>query len=210
MAQVLALGDVLRVRVACYTANQVGINTVHYRVSTVGGSSQTDAQVALYMDTLLETRYKTVLSAQAKYRGVSVQKIRPLPVTVPQVSTAFDGVGSVAGDMLATQVSGIVTSQTALAGPANRGRAYIPFPGESDNGVSAAPVPAYVTGIDDIGSELFTPHPVGLAPNQITITPVIYHRATATFTDIVGWVARSQWATQRRRGAYGKFNSVPF
>lgn len=210
MATTLALGDIIRVRVACYTSNQQGINVVHYRVSTSNGSGQTDAQVALALDTNLEVRYKAVISAQARYRGVSVQKIRPLPVAYPQVSTAFDGVGTVAGDMLATQVSGIVTAITNLAGPKYRGRVYIPFPGEGNSDADGIPTNAYVGNIDDIGDELFSPISVGVGPNDIVLTPVINHRATATYTDITGWIARQKWATQRRRGSYGKTNPTPF
>lgn len=210
MATTLALGDVVRLRVASYTANQQGINVIHYRVSTSNGSGQTDLQVATAIDSNLESRYKAVLSVAARYRGVSVQKIRPLPVAFPQVVVANDGVGTVAGDMLATQVSGIVTSITNLAGPKYRGRVYIPFPGEGSSDANGIPTNAYVGNIDDIGDELFSPLSIGVAPNDIVLQPVIFHRATNTFTDITGWVSRQKWATQRRRGSYGKTNPTPF
>lgn len=210
MPTTLALGDIIRVRAASYTANQQGINVVHFRVSSVNGSSQTDLQVATALDTAMEGRYKAALSAQARYRGISVQKIRPLPVTFPQIVTANDGVGLVAGDLMSTQTSGIISSQTNLAGPGFRGRAYIPFPGEASNDVDGTPTAAYVSLIDDLGEMLYEAHPVGAGPNDIVITPVLFHRATATFTDITGFVARDKWATQRRRGSYGKTNPTPF
>jgi len=210
MATNLALGDIIRVRIACYTANQQGINVVHFRVSNVAGTAVTDAAVAAALNTVYAPRYKACLSEQARYRGVSVQRIKPLPATFPQIVTSSDGVGTVTGDMMSTQTSGIISSQTNFAGAKYRGRVYIPFPGEDDNDVLGVPENAYVTNIDDLGDELFTSTIIGTAPNETTLVPGIYHRADQTFTDITNFVARQKWATQRRRGSYGKTNPTPF
>lgn len=210
MATTLALGDIIRVRVACYTSNQQGINVAHFRVSNVTGTSQTDFQVANAFDTTLAPRYKAAINVSARYRGVSVQRIRPLPPTFPQIITASDGVGTVAGDLLSTQVSGIASSQTNFAGAAFRGRVYIPFASEASNDAVGIPTAAYVLLIADIAEELFTPVTIAVGANGLTLVPVVYHRAAGTATDITNYIARQKWATQRRRGSYGKTNPTPF
>lgn len=210
MAVTLAGGDICRLRVACYTANQVGINVAHFQVTSVTGTSRNDAQVADDFNTSLAPRYKTALSAQARFRGVSFQRILPLPPTFPQIVTTLDGVGLVAGDMLATQTSGIVSAKTEFAGAKYRGRVYIPFPGEASSDVNGIPIAQYVTDIEDIGEELYTPVVLGAGGNTVTLTPCIFHRATGTATKIDGFTARQKWATQRRRGSFGQVNPTPF
>lgn len=210
MPQVLNLGDILRLRVVCYTANQVGVNTVHYKVIAKAGAGQTDAQVAVAIDTTLEPRYKTILSVGARYRGCSIQRIAPGFPTLPATSFALDGPGLVLGDMLAGQVSGIISSRTNLAGPKYRGRAYIPFPGETDNAATGVPVAGYVTAIDDIADEFYTNWALGAGADTLEIEPCIWHRSDGTTTPITSYLSRNVWATQRRRGAYGRMNLPPF
>jgi len=210
MPVTLAGGDICRLRIACYTANQVGINVVHWQVTSLTGTGRTDAQVADDFNTDLAPRYKTVLSAQARFRGVSFQRILPLPPTFPQIVTTLDGVGLVAGDMAPTQTSGIVSAKTEFAGAKYRGRVYIPFPGEASSDSNGIPIAQYVTDIEDIGDELYTSIVLGGGGNTVTLTPVIYHRSTATATKIDGFVARAKWATQRRRGSFGQVNPTPF
>lgn len=206
----LALNDVCRLRIACYSANQQGINVTHWKVTSVTGASQTDAQVAAAFDSTLAPRYKAAISAEARYRGVSFQRILPIPATFPQTVTTNDGVGSVAGHMMSTQTSGILSSQTEFAGAKYRGRVYIPFPSEGSNDTDGLPNAAYVTLIEDIGDELFTTIVVSVGGDSVTLTPVIYHRATGTTTKVDNFIARQKWATQRRRGSYGKTNPTPF
>lgn len=210
MAIELDLGDMIRVRIACYTPNQVGINVVHFQVVSKTGTGQTQLQVAQAFDVSLAPRYKAVLSASAKYRGVSVGRVHPGPPTAPDVTVANDGVGLVAGDLAPTQVSGLISAKTDLAGVRYRGRAYIPFPSENDNEATSLPSAAYVTAIDDIGDELYTTFPVGVGANTIVLDPIVFHRDSNSGTAITSYIARTSWATQRRRGSLGQRNPTPF
>jgi len=65
-------------------------------------------------------------------------------------------------------------------------------------------------GLDDIGDELYTPTTVAAGGNDATLLPVVFHRATNTGNDITSYLVRPVWATQRRRGAYGRQNVPPF
>lgn len=210
MAVPLNMNDLLRLRVVCYTSSQIGVNTVHYRVSAVGGGGATDQIAVNAIDVALAPRMKACLSAQAKYRGCSLQRIRPLPVNVPVLATVNDGPGTVIGDMNPGQVSGLISARSILAARSERARIYIPFPGEADNSLTGNPTAGYVSNIDDVGELLYKDLILGVAPNDMTLTPVIFHRTTATTSTIFSFTARTVWATQRRRGGYGRMNLVPF
>lgn len=210
MPQPIGAAQTIRLRVVCYTDKQVAVNTVQYLCTISNGTGQTDLAVASAMDAVLHTAYKACLSAQAKYRGVSIQKILPLPAWAPQVVTGNDGAGGVAGDMMSTQSCGIITAKTNFAGARGRGRVYIPFPGEASNDATAIPSTTYVTNLNGIGTLLFNPWTIGGAPNQVTLEPIIFNRVTGGALMVSSYVSQRKWANQRRRGDYGKYNSLPF
>lgn len=210
MANQLLVANIVRLRVVCYTSNQVGINTAHYKVSAVAGAGLTDQAAAVLMDGDLAPLYRAAINNNARYRGVSLQILRPLPVGAAAISTANDGAGVGPGDLMATQVSGIIGSRANQAGRANRGRVYIPFPSESDNTSAGAPNPAYLATLDPIGNYLFTTRILGVGPDQVTLQPCLWHRTSSTTTSILDYAVRSKWATQRRRGMYGRLNLPPF
>lgn len=206
----IRLGDYFRLRVVCYTSSQVGINTAHFRCTAETGVGSTDQQVADAFDAALAPRYKAAISGGARYRGCSVQRISPGIPTVPAFAIGNDGIGTVAGGMMGTQLSGLVSARTSLAGRRYRGRVYIPFPAEDSNAATGVPEAAYIVAIDDIGDELYSVFPVVNGGNSTTNDPVVWHRGLLLGTPITGWLARPSWATQRRRGAYGRQNTTPF
>lgn len=204
------VGDILRLRIVTYTSSQIGVNTAHFKVTAVAGAAQTDAAIAAAFDTALAPRYTAVLSVGARYRGVSIQKIFPLPPKVPQAVVTNDGPGLVAGDMMAGQIAGLIWAKTANAGPTEKGRMYLPFVGEASNAATGVPTAGYVTDITDIADEVYTPVTVGAGGDTITLDPVVWHRGTLTATGIDSYGARTIWGTQRRRGSYGQMNLPPF
>lgn len=204
-----AVDDIWQLRVGCYSPVQAGINVVNYKILSIAGGGLSDVQLATSLDALLESSYKAAMSVSATYYGVSLQRISPLPKTAAVIIDANEGAGTVAGDILPLQVSGLFSFQTLLAGPKYRGRIYIPFPGEASNDTDGTPTGAYRTLVAAIAADLFqVSHTSG---GQTTnINPVIWHRATGTSTECVGGLVRAKWATQRRRGAYGRVNAPPF
>lgn len=207
---VFALNDIIRIRIATYTPSQAAINTMHYKVIAVAGTSSDTATAATTFDTALSTPYKNIMSDNARYRGLSVQRIFPGIVTVPDIVVASDGPGVVASDLLPGQVSGIGSWRTDLAGRKYRGRVYIPFPAESHNDVTGIPTAAYVTLLDTLLTALSVTRTVGGGGNTADLRCVLFHRSTNTSDQIVAQVARPRWATQKRRGNYGRTNPTPF
>lgn len=205
----MAVGDLLSVQVVGASATQVAINTVHYQVVAEAGAGVPVGIIATQMDTLLHAAYKALMSAQATYRGVMVTKIWPLPRSVRGEENQNAAIGQVAGDGLPWQVSGVLSFSTAFGGAKYRGRVYIPFPGEADNDNTQAPIAGYVTRLTTLLNLWLASQVINNGGNSVTITPGIYHRGDHTFTPFNTGLAKQLWATQRRRGNYGRENAPP-
>lgn len=208
----MAVGDVWQVKVYCRSGGQTAINVRHFRVASQNGTGATGLQVATFFDGLAATVYKAAISGLTEYRGVGAQQIKPTPPGLEWLSATLSGAGSGGASLLPEQVCGIITLNTGLAGRANRGRVYVPFPAEDKNSDTLAiPAAAYITLLDGVRLFWTTTRdvPDAVSANRSQLIPVIYHRAGGTTTDIVGGASRAKWATQRRRGNYGRPNVSP-
>lgn len=211
MATNLVSNDLLEMRIVCATADQVSVNVLHYQARQVTGTV-TDQEAADHVEQGVDLLYQSLLSVHATYRGVSAQRIFPLPKTVPAVAQN-PLVGTHVGDLLPKQVSAVVTKQTRFAGRKYRGRIYIPFPSESANDTDSTPTAAYLATVEQLAAFLLQPIPVaGAGGGGATLTPILLHRdpVAPTFDDITTWRVNDKWGNQRRRGAYGQQNPIPF
>lgn len=201
----IIVGDVVRVIFSCWQDGQLGLNIRHFVcTSTAGGGADPQPAADDFFD-LFDDAYADLLVTTAFFLGCSVRVLSPPPLPAAALSSQAAIAGLVAGDALPAQVSGIITLQTALAGRANRGRVYVPFPSESDSGADHRPGANYMTSLGALVTLLTATHTVGSGANTSILAPVIRH-ANGTFEPITGATARQAWATQRRRGAYGQMN----
>jgi hypothetical protein len=210
MAVTLAIGDLLRVTHAAFLGNQMGQINICYRVSSVAGASVTDNQAATQIDNTVAASMKPLLATNASYYGTRLQRFSPGPSPLPAVASANVGVGTSPGTALPNQASGLIKAQTALAGPRYRGRVYVPFPYlSSTDTVLNVPTAGYKILLSTLGGDIYTPYVISAGLNSATLVPCIYHRATHTTTDIIASTPGNKWATQKRRGNYGRPNSYP-
>jgi len=209
MAYTLSADNILRMRLACTTASQASINTFHWHVNGIEGASVSDTDAAVKLDQLLAGPMKDLLSDDATYYGLSLQRILPLPLSAPAINRTGTGQGAEVDDMIPGQVTGIISMQTAFAGARYRGRMYIPFPARSFS-TDGFPNTTYRDLLIALADELDSPITVGTLPNVAVLNPVIWHRATGTWTPITTVIHRMRWATQRKRGDYGQRNAAPF
>lgn len=203
----LAVGDLYQARLYVTMQEQTGIIVRHYRISDITGGP-TDADLADAVDAKVSVTLKDCLVQLASYRGVGVQRINPLPKTVEVFNTMGQGVGTQAGEPLPKQVCAVITLRTQFAGPRYRGRAFVPFPAEADNGADAKPTAAMLARLvlfaDKLDDALVVP-PLGGG----AAIPVVYSRKFGTREDILQASVRSRWGTQRRRGDFGATNISP-
>jgi hypothetical protein len=202
--------------------SQLGLMNMHLLVTaTGGGQSVTQFQIATYYDQTLGLGgvIKTWLNNQASYRGMLVQKVWPLPKPMFEFSDAAAGAGTSGAQQLPRQTAGLLYYQTALAGRAFRGRNYVPFGGTAlQHATSDQPSAAALVILNAIATSLGATYTINPGGSTITVTPVIYHPKgygkppanLHTTTGITFSAARTQWATQKRRGDYGRQNTAPF
>lgn len=220
MSNILAVGDYLRVRIwtRLGAAGQAAVNTVNYYVSAVGGSPATDFDAATYIDAIIASLYKAVLSSAAEYRGVQAQILNgssPYHAKYSEADVnASAGAGLVTGNLLPHQTAGLISWQTPLAGQANRGRFYVAFPGVGSDTGGGSPTSTYDTDITALAGALRNQLTVTASGRSATIYRVIMHGknkagSIPTPTPITSASVSSLWATQRRRGSFGRLNTSP-
>lgn len=205
------VNDIYKVRFVSYwaTGQQAGVNVRHYLCTAKAGTGATEAQIAAGLDVSAAPLYKALLSASVQYRGVGIQKIWPLPILVETFTVVNAGAGTVAGDMLPPQSSGLITLLTNQAGRHFRGRLYVAFPGEADQ-ADGSFIAGYTTRLGSLATMLVTPYTAGIGGNTNVFQPVVYNRVAHTTTNLITTTIHSNVATQRRRGTFGRTNTSPF
>lgn len=200
-----------RVSMYLYNADQVGITSFWLKVLTPT-TGATLGDVAYDFANLAETAVEVLHSSQTAYLGTKVSKYSIEGVAPPLSGIASsDAVGTVGDTDLPLQISGVLTLTTALGGQAYRGRMFWPFAYSSANAADNTPSAGYITSLAGMGS-IILGYTLNTAAGYWSgggwnCAPIIFHKATATTTNVVGTVAQNKWGGQHRRGCYGKTNA---
>jgi len=206
----LAISDTVRIVVYCRDENQEALNVSYGLITSITAGPISYQLAADTLSQYFADAYKPVLSVNARYQGLSLQRLLPLPQTDPFNSTVGAGVGTVTGDTLPSQTSGVISLRTGLAGRSFRGRKYIPFPGEASNDATGFPTAAYKANLATLAG-LYT----GIngfivdTPTAFNLEATIFSLVNGAFYPVESNVIRSQWGTQRRRSQINKGDS-PF
>lgn len=206
----LVVNDICEAILATFVDGQTSITKLHYTVSTVGGSPATTADAAQAVDGAFTAVLKQLIFNDADYRGVSFQRLWPGPVAIADIYTGTAGAGSAGATGLPKQSCGLITWRTGLIGRPFRGRTYMPFPASAADTGDGLPTAAYVTLLGTFAVNYLTPLAISASGRTATLVPAIYHRALHTADRILTSLQRTAWATQRRRGDYGRANPPPF
>lgn len=216
-------GDVYQWTAYVSFGDQTAVLRRYYQVPENGesGTGATQALMVANLDSLLGPPLKALMSGSATYKGSGICRIWPRPQTRTTYITSGAGDGTVVGDQMPRMVCGLVSLRTFFAGRKYRGRMYVPFAAEADNAPPGKPSTSYLTRLDTLGGLLISVrNNIGTAPNQTTLTPVlaqIRYTGTAPNRTMLapvcnvyeGFVSRTYWATQRRRGDFGAGNVSP-
>lgn len=211
-----AVGDLLEVRVVCYTPSQIALNVLHYEVTAQVGAGATLASIAASFAAGCSLLYRALMPSVASFRGIGVRNLMA-PRTIEFTDAASDGVGSVGADLAPTQTSYILAMSGTLAGRSNTGHSYPGFPSAdylTATGGMTAPGLAALTAL---ATFLFTPGPQGAGADLATLVLATRHPdvIVATvhlpqWTRVFSLRPAPIWATQRRRGQFGRQNIPPF
>ena len=210
MGVTLIVGQVLVAKYHSWQSPQLGLNIRRLRITEItGGTTVLQQDCADALSVVVGPLLRANMTEHAEYRGLTM-KIHG-GTTVQDISIAGAGIGSIQGEALPAQVSGIITLKTDSAGRAGRGRMYIPFPSEEDSDQAFGPMAGYMQGLVGIGAYHANEQSITIPGGSMKIRFGLYIPFGADFTkDFTGYNARQKWATQRRRGSYGRPNSLPF
>lgn len=208
MAYTPVVNDVLEIKTYCTTASQNGINVYHFLVSAVGGGGATDQQMADAISTAAAVPYLAWLPPTAKYAGLRFRVLNKTPPPIPVNSLLGAGVGTQAGDLMSTQTAGLLQKNTALAGQAGRGRAFIPFASEASNDLNGRPTAAAQVLMQAIGAVMLVNRVVVVGGATTNVVPVLYNRVDRTTTPIVAYETQSEWATMKKRSQINRNDTL--
>lgn len=202
------VGQIYECRWFSSMQGQVGLAVKHVVVTAVAGAPLLQT-IADAMSAAVGNLIRLCMCDTAEYNGLLLKQVAvtPEPEATPSVSSA--GVGATAGDPLPKQVSGLISLRTTLAGRANRGRWYVPFPSVADNTADDTPQGAYLTAIGNLGTWWIGTKTYGAGGNTVTMQGGVYHRASQTITPFTHTILPVKWATQRRRSDFGRPNISP-
>lgn len=212
----ITLNEIVRVRMYCNDLEQVSINTWYLQCATVGGLGVTYTDVANNLEGGLSPAMIAILNNNAVFKGIGVQSVNAPIILAEAFANAHAGVGASGPNALPRQTCGLIRLKDGRAGRSGRGRLYMPFPSTLDNAGGGAPTAGYVTRLGTVAALVANPFVVTVGPNSATMVPVLYHRlrvgppiVPASSTPITTHLESTLWATQRRRGSYGRPNTSP-
>lgn len=206
---VFSVDTVIEAQFWCLFGAQASVNRLRWAITSAVGTGVTYSDVLTEWASAFPLLFRALMSVQATYRGVGLWEVNNPLKPAPAYDDADHGVGSVAGDVLPSQVCGLLSFEALFVGPSQRGRMFLPFPSEGSNGSGGSPSAGYVADMDALGVICTTPVVVTNGGSSINLDPVIYHKSSNTSTRITGHIARGAWATQRRRAERSKGNTSP-
>lgn len=199
MSVTLAIGDAITVRIICTAEGQVAYNVRHGIITALGGAGLPDSTLAADLATTLGPEYKDLIGTLARFEGVSVQIRRLDALFAAQFSNNESGEGTLAGDMLPTQVCGLIRFRSNFAGRQGRGRLYVPFPTESVNDADGDPTAPYLAAMVDLADNLIGSFVSAEGENSATLNWRVSSSTLGSQRPITAYDLRTKWATQRRR-----------
>lgn len=216
MAFIPVAGDYLQFRVCCYVPTQIALNILHYRVlSTVGGAMDIN-QAATAFSSLVAIQYKALMSSQASFRGVGCTNLS-VPRTREYAGVANAGVGTAGALNSQTQVSWLIRLRGANAGRKSIGHIYPGFPSQTYVTAAGEQTAAGLIVLTNLASQFGPSLVLTSGANALNMEMVIRNKdltvpvpKTPTGTDVFQLYPAPLWATQRRRGDFGRANPLPF
>lgn len=220
MPSTLALGDKIKVRAWVKDVDQAAVNTITYLCTGGNTGGVTDQDVASSLQVNWNPFYVGLINNNAEWRGVQcyLEPATPGPTRAPVFDNSNPLVGTAGAVAAPRQTCGLIQFGTTNAGRQYRGRIYLPFPATADVALNGAPSASYGTRLNafatflqntffltDVSGTKFIPciqvlvhGPFGKPPQPGPLP-----------SPIIQWSSSNRWATQRRRGAFGRLNASP-
>jgi hypothetical protein len=209
----LRTGDVIFTRWYALLNQQLSVNTINFLVIADPASTWTDVTLLATLAGTVAPVYKPLLNSGAEFGGSSITTLLGATgkiATKTEYEIFGQGPGLGGTQPLPTQTSIIVQLKTNGPGKGGLGRIYIPFPSTTDNANGGVPAGAYQAKVDTFRLAVYTRHTyTDAGKGIIELEPIIWHRKTKNYDLVESTKVHTLWATQRRRGSYGRLNNLP-
>jgi len=212
MAYSIPIGGIVKHITYCTIAGQASTNTRKWQLFNLStGSTFPSTETLDALDIGMAGPMLPLLSTNALYYGSVMYLMNPIGLPPRPVSTTGNqGAGLAGAGLLPGQTSGLISLLTATMGKIGQGRIYVPFPCPADGAADGTPTAGYVTRLADLGVFLSHDLTVIAGGQTATFKPCLYRGGTDTPKFIDQAINNDAWATQRRRGSYGRLNKAPF
>lgn len=203
---------VLEVTMFSEHEEQLGVNVLHYVTSATSGIFPSTTLAAAFSGRFATTM-KAWLTDGAFYKGVKLRTLTAVGGILPgpDFSSSGNGAGT-GGGLLPRQLAGLIAKRINAQGPHARGRVFIPFPG-ADMMETGALSAAGRTNLEAIAVQLFGTIAAGFTLTaggvSVYVTPLLKISGIANGTVLYSYTRSAEFATQRRRGFYGRPNRIP-
>jgi len=208
----IPIGGIVKCITYCKIPGQVSTNTHKWQLTNLSsGTSFSSNNLVLTYDAAMQALYLPLMSAEASYYGTQIYLLNPIGLPPrPDSNNANQDTGAGAGGLLPSQTSGLISLRSSTLGKQGQGRTYVPFPYADGNESDGSPTAAYIDKLVDLGVFLRSNFLVIDGAVTATFRPCLYRGGTDTPKFIEQSTAHDAWATQRRRGAFGRLNANPF
>lgn len=204
-----AIGDVVETVFRSQNVEQAGINVRHWTVTAAAPASMTDQDVANQFQALVGPLIAACMGSNSNMLQTAVRKVNGVPIGAQTPSNTPTIPGAVVSGDLPRQTSGLITLRTLTIGRKGRGRMYVPFPPTTLSDVNGQPTAGYLTALTALRNVVGANVVLTDGVNVMTFQPCLYKRGALVGTPVTSAVNRLSWATQRRRGSFGRPNALP-
>jgi hypothetical protein len=209
MPYVDTTGDVVRTSSFFSYANGQVQETVWHWALAAAGAADTRAALASHIATIWATRYTNEIDTTTIFKGITVHMAKSVAKWAPVMHSA-NNAGNNTTHNLPTQVRGLLSLKTDMAGHAYRGRSYLPTPAQDRNSIDGHPSTTHITACQQLANDLLVPYVTAGS----TWVLVVFHRKPtadigAAYSNVAAASMQGKWATQRRGGDYGRLNVSP-
>lgn len=208
----IPIGGIVRAVTYCQKAGQVAVNQHKWQLTNLtSGTAFSSNQFTINYDVAMAALYNPLMYVDANYYGTQVYLLNPIGLPPrPDSINVNTTPGTGPGSFLPTQTCGLISLRSATLGKIGAGRTYLPFPYGDANSPDGVPTAAYQTNAAFLAGFLESNFVVIDGGVTATFRPCLYRGGTDTPRFIEEATVSGSWATQRRRGDYGRLNKVPF
>jgi hypothetical protein len=209
MAQVLSVGDTMVVTIVT-AASDIALNRLAYEITALVSGAPTDQDFVTAFSTAIATDWRALLGSNCVYEGcIGTLHAFGTPTPFAKVeSTAGTGAGTFGSNMSSAQTAGLIAWHTPRAGPAHRGRMYVPGVPQGAYASNEKPSVGYQTALDTFAANILN-FTLAASGGRSASCQFCLRNRTGTLQVVTGFASRPKWATQKRRGDYGRPTGSP-